>query len=72
VDAKKAVIERLSAAEARRQIATGVASGGMIPKLEAAVRAASAGCATRIVDGTRAGALEAVLAEAPIGTMIAP
>jgi acetylglutamate kinase len=42
----------------------------MVPKLEAAARAASAGCATRIVDGTSDGALAAVLRGEDVGTTI--
>jgi acetylglutamate kinase len=42
----------------------------MIPKLEAAVRAAGAGCATRIVGGTTAGALARVLAGDGGGTTV--
>jgi acetylglutamate kinase len=64
------VRERLTAAEARAMIADGVASGGMIPKLEAACRAALAGCETRIVDGTREGALRAALGGDAGGTAV--
>ncbi len=70
LDAGKRVIERMNAVEARALIESGVAAGGMIPKLEAAMRAASAGCATRIVDGTAPGALAAVLAGEGGGTII--
>ena len=68
--ADKRVIERMNAVEARALIESGVVGGGMIPKLEAAMRAASAGCATRIVDGTAPGALAAVLAGEGGGTAI--
>ncbi len=44
--------------------------GGMIPKLAAAVRAAGAGCATRIVGGTAPGALARVLAGDGGGTTV--
>ncbi len=71
LDAAGRPIERLSPDEATALIASGVAAGGMIPKLEAAVRAAAAGCATRIVDGTASGALAAVLAGEVGGTIIA-
>jgi acetylglutamate kinase len=71
MDAGKAVVERLTSAQALRLIETGVAAGGMIPKLEAGVRAASAGCATRIIDGTKAGALAAALSGPSGGTTIA-
>jgi len=70
LDAGKRVIERMNAVEARALIESGVAAGGMIPKLEAAMRAASAGCATRIVDGTAPGTLAAVLAGDGGGTAV--
>ena len=61
---------RLSVREAKALIASGVAAGGMIPKLEAAARAASAGCATRIIDGTASGALSRLFTGDPLGTTI--
>lgn len=70
LDAEKRLLPTLSAADARALIASGAASGGMIPKLEAAVRAASAGCATRIVDGTRGGALAGLFSGGEGGTSI--
>ncbi len=70
LDAGKRVIERMNAVEARALIESGVAGGGMIPKLEAAMRAASAGCATRIVDGTAPGAVLRALAGEANGTTI--
>lgn len=69
-DAGKRLIESMDAVEARALIESGVAAGGMIPKLEAAMRAASAGCSTRIIDGTAPGALAAVLAGTGAGTTI--
>jgi acetylglutamate kinase len=70
LDSDGRLIEKLAAAEAQALIAAGVAGGGMIPKLEAAIRAASAGCATRIVDGTQEGALRRAIAGEPMGTTI--
>lgn len=70
LDEQKALVARLTAAEARAMIESGVAGGGMIPKLEAAIEAAAAGFATRIVDGTSAGALAAVLAGEATGTTV--
>jgi acetylglutamate kinase len=66
----KRLISQLTATEARALIDAGTATGGMIPKLEAAIRAASAGCATRIVDGTAAGVLAGVLAGDDRGTTV--
>jgi len=64
------LISQLSIPEANALVAAGVAAGGMIPKLEAAVRAAGAGCATRIVAGTTPGALARVLAGDGGGTTV--
>jgi acetylglutamate kinase len=71
MDARRHLVPRLSAAQASAMIESGVAAGGMIPKLEAAMRAASAGCATRIIDGTQPGALARVLAGDAGGTTVA-
>lgn len=70
LDETKFLVSRLTADEARAMIDRGVAGGGMIPKLEAAIDAAAAGCATRIVDGTSAGALARALADEDAGTTI--
>jgi acetylglutamate kinase len=71
LDGERHVLGHLTAGEAGELIASGVASGGMIPKLEAAVRAAGSGCATRIVNGRTAGALARVLAGDGGGTTVA-
>jgi acetylglutamate kinase len=71
LDERRTLVPHLSAAEAQVLIASGVAGGGMIPKLEAAVMASLSGCATRIVDGTAAGALAAVLRGDAAGTTVA-
>ena len=70
LDANKRPIASMTADEARALIASGAAGGGMIPKLEAAVRAAGAGCATRVVNGTVTGVLAAVFAGAATGTTV--
>lgn len=70
LDAEELLISSLTANEARALIDAGTAAGGMIPKLEAAIRAASAGCATNIVDGTQAGALGDVVAGGGGGTVV--
>lgn len=70
LDADKRPLTHLTPAEASALIASGAAAGGMIPKLEAAIRAVSAGCATRIVNGTQPGALVHVLAGDAIGTTV--
>ena len=70
LDAGKRPLDHLTSAEASALIASGAAAGGMIPKLEAAIRASATGCATRIVNGTAAGALARVLAGDAGGTTV--
>ena len=53
----------LTAAEANELLAGESITGGMIPKLQAAVRAASAGVSTFVADGRRAGALRKLIGE---------
>ena len=72
LDAQGALLGKVSAEEARGLIAAGVAGGGMIPKLEAAARAATAGCTTRIINGTIAGALAGAIAGRRAGTTVTP
>src|SRR5665213_3522707 len=58
LDAKGEIIHELSVDEARGAIASGLASGGMIPKLETAIAAVEAGVeAVVILDGRRPHAL---------------
>ena len=70
LDEQKRLLPRLNAGEARALIERGTAAGGMIPKLEAAIRAAAAGCATHVVDGTRESALASVFAGEDQGTTL--
>jgi acetylglutamate kinase len=51
------VIVRLSAGEAKALMASGVASGGMIPKINACLRALTATSTARIIDGREPHAL---------------
>ncbi|HUT68115.1 MAG TPA: acetylglutamate kinase [Dehalococcoidales bacterium] len=55
--ASGAVLSRLSAAEAEAMVAEGVISGGMIPKVNACLRALNAGSISRIIDGRKSHAL---------------
>ena len=50
-DGSKQVVHKLDLAEARDMLASGVASGGMIPKIEASLRALATTKVVRIVDG---------------------
>ena len=70
LDGSRRPLHRLSAEEALGLLSSGAASGGMVPKLEAALRAARAGCATRIIDGTQRHALARALAGEAGGTLI--
>jgi acetylglutamate kinase len=70
MDANARVLPLLSPDMAEGLMTSGVARGGMIPKLEACVGAARAGLAAHIVNGTRAGALRAVLDRQPGGTTV--
>jgi acetylglutamate kinase len=63
-------IAELQPGDAETLIASGVASGGMIPKLRAGARAAAAGVHCSIVDGREAQALRAVLDGAVLGTRV--
>jgi acetylglutamate kinase len=73
LDAEGALVSRLTPDGARDLIATGVARGGMIPKLEAALSALDSGVgAVHLIDGTRPGALlDEVFTTGGNGTMIA-
>ena len=64
------VIPRLSAAKAEALIASGVISGGMIPKINACLRALNAGSITRIIDGRKPYALLKELEKPEGGTTI--
>ncbi|MBI2724253.1 MAG: acetylglutamate kinase [Chloroflexi bacterium] len=72
LDTRRNLMADLRAEDVPRLLADGVATGGMIPKLEAAVRAAAAGCRTRIVNGTLGGALADALAGRVGGTTLTP
>ncbi|MFO7773456.1 MAG: acetylglutamate kinase [Dehalococcoidia bacterium] len=56
-DGSGKVIPRLSLAEARDMLVSGVASGGMVPKIEASFRALTTTQVVRIIDGRIAHAL---------------
>ena len=72
LDAKGELIRQMSLAEARAAIAEGVATGGMIPKLETAIAAVEAGVeAVVIMDGRRPHAmLVELFTEHGAGTLI--
>ena len=71
LDAEKKLISELSAAEARRLIADGTISGGMIPKVETCLEAVEAGVeAAVIIDGRAPHALLLELFAEGAGTLI--
>jgi acetylglutamate kinase len=69
-DASGSDLTTLRHDEVERMIESGVASGGMIPKLRAGVRAAAAGARCHIVDGREAHALSRVLEGISVGTLV--
>ena len=71
LDTEKKVLPSLTVAQCRELVRSGVASGGMQAKLEAACRTIEEGVtAIRILPGFRAGVLADALRDAPIGTRI--
>jgi len=64
------LIKRLSPEEAKGLLTSGVVSGGMIPKLEAALRALSTVPVTRIIDGRGQHALLREMEGSGVGTSI--
>lgn len=65
-----AVRSRLTAADAEALMRAGTVGGGMIPKVEACLRAASAGAEALIVDGREWGALLAAARGERAGTLV--
>ncbi|MGI8998841.1 MAG: acetylglutamate kinase [Candidatus Limnocylindria bacterium] len=63
-------VTTLGIEEAEAMLADGSASGGMRPKLRAAITAARAGCAVAIVDGTDPDAVRAALDGRKTGTTV--
>lgn len=64
------LISKLSASQAEAMIAAGEISGGMIPKVEACLRAFKAGATARIIDGRTAHALLREIEDGAGGTTI--
>jgi len=63
-------LARLPADEARRLIESGVIEGGMIPKVEACLRAAESGAACLILDGREEHALLSAVQDGRAGTVV--
>lgn len=64
------VIARLSSRQAEAMVASGEISGGMVPKINACLRALKAGSVTRIIDGRKPHALLREIEGAGGGTTI--
>jgi acetylglutamate kinase len=69
-DGNGVAIRDLRATEVEDLIASGIASGGMIPKLRAGAKAAARGTRCHIVDGRESGALRQVLDGITTGTRV--
>jgi acetylglutamate kinase len=65
-----APVSSLAPDECEGYVASGLAAGGMVPKLRAAAKAARGGVRVRIINGNREGALGAAIAGEEVGTLI--
>jgi acetylglutamate kinase len=63
-------VETLAPDECEGYVQSGLAAGGMVPKLRAAAEAARGGVEARIINGNKKGALAAALAGEQVGTLI--
>jgi acetylglutamate kinase len=63
-------LSHLSSAEAKNLLDSGVIEGGMIPKVEACLSAAQAGCRSIIVDGRNESVLTSVVRDEFVGTVL--
>jgi acetylglutamate kinase len=63
-------VESLTPDESEGYVESGIAAGGMVPKLRAASRAARGGVGARIINGNRSGALAGAIAGEKVGTLI--
>lgn len=70
LDAEGRTLAHVGAEEVRELISSGTAGGGMIPKLDAALRATAVGVRALVVNGRQEHALSAALAGEIVGTAI--
>ena len=70
LDRGRRVVRRMTAGQARALANAGTVSGGMIPKIDACLRALSNGSISQIIDGRDPGALRRCLAGEVFGTRI--
>lgn len=70
LDSSRRRIPRLTVRQVSHLIGSGIAGGGMIPKLEASLRAVEAGAIAQITDGRQPRALLNAAEDQPVGTWI--
>jgi acetylglutamate kinase len=70
LDGQRQVVERLSAEQAAAMTEAGTIGGGMLPKVQACLRAAAGGTKSLIIDGRRPSALKAALEGQIAGTQV--
>ena len=63
-------VETMAPDECEDYVRSGLAAGGMVPKLRAAAEAARGGVEARIINGNKEGVLAAAIAGEPVGTLI--
>jgi acetylglutamate kinase len=63
-------VESLAPEECEGYVASGLAAGGMVPKLRAAAQAARGGIGARIINGNRKGALVGAISGEKVGTLV--
>ena len=70
LDVNRRLIPRMTKGQAADLVASGIAAGGMIPKIEACIEALESARSGRIIDGRVAGALIACVEGQDVGTRI--
>jgi acetylglutamate kinase len=63
-------VAALAPEECESYVASGLAAGGMVPKLRAAAEAARSGVRARIINGNRKGAVAGAIAGEKVGTLV--
>ena len=70
LDSEGKAVVRLAAAEAESMVHAGTIKGGMLPKVDACLKASAAGTTALILDGRRAGSVRSALRGEPGGTRV--
>jgi len=71
MDKNGKLMDKISKSQAMELVASGVISGGMIPKITAAIKASETGAVTMIIDGRHPKALVKAIENNQTGTMVA-